>query len=143
MKRIIPVFICIPMILSGCAATNFTFDIVNQDEQKWSIYSLNSFEYKNLTHISGKMKAKSEFELPHGHIDIAIISPSGDLITEKKTDYTKSNTNKRLNRRTRVYFSIVISEEITNNSIVYVAFHRDDSSKSSIEHKENIAVEIL
>jgi len=122
------------------ANESYNTEVVKQNDNRWKIQRVIAYSRQEGTRVSGRITAINRFGLPHGHIDIAAYSPSGELLVQTTTDYTPSILTRKKKRKGGVRFAANLTEKLPSNSIVKVAFHRNEQRPSSgPEHSANIA----
>ncbi|MBR9910286.1 MAG: hypothetical protein GYB33_08040 [Gammaproteobacteria bacterium] len=141
MKR----FLC-TLLFSVCsistvsAGENYPVEVVKQENQRWRFQRLNAFQADNKTKVSGLLTAHQLFGLPRGHIDIAAFTPSGKLIAETTTNYVPAILSHKMKKKGGVRFTATFDQVLSPESIVKVAFHRDEPRpKVNPSHSGNIA----
>lgn len=131
------VFIC---AFSTAWADNISVEVVQQPNQQWRFQKLNAFTANNITRVSGRLTSLQVTHLPVGHVDVAIFSATGELLAETTTDYTPSLLTRRAKRRGGVRFSTTFEQSLPADSIIKVAFHRDEpQSPFKPSHSQNLA----
>jgi len=123
------------------ASESYDIEVIKQPKQQWHFKRLTAYGSAEGTRVGGRLTAANRFGLPSGHVDIAVYSPSGKLITEMTTDYTPSILTHTMRKKGGLRFSAYLTKKLPPNSVVKVAFHRNDPHlKSSPSHKSNIAL---
>lgn len=122
------------------ANETYNTEVVKQDDNRWKIQKVMVSSRQEGTHVSGRMTATNRFGLPHGHIDIAAYSPSGELLAETTSKYTPAILTHKKKQKGGVRFAANFTDKLPPNSTVKVAFHNNESGPSSgPEHSVNIA----
>lgn len=135
----------IALLISMCSfstarADNISVEVTQQPNQQWQFQRLNAFTANNTTRVLGRLTTLQLTHLPRGHVDVAAFSATGELLAETTTDYTPSLLTHRARRRGGVRFSTTFEQSLPADSIIKVAFHRDEpQSKLKPLHAQNLA----
>ena len=125
---------------SSWANDRYQIEVSKQPNQKWRFQHLTTFKVDGSVRISGRLTASLPTWLPRGHVDIAAYSPSGELITETTTDYVPAVLTHTMKKKGGVRFSATLDKALPPDSIVKVAFHREEPIvKTNPTHSGNIA----
>jgi hypothetical protein len=93
------------------------------------------------TQISGRLTASNnQFNLPRGHVDIAVYTSSGKLITETVSGYVPAILTHTMRKKGGVYFSTTFKQLLPPDAIVKFAFHKTQPTVAiKPSHQGNIA----
>ncbi len=128
------------LIAPAWAGESYDVEVVKQPEQKWRFQRLTAYQSGEGISIHGRLTATQRFNLPSGHVDIAAYSPGGQLIEKTTTTYKPSILTYRSKRKGGVRFSADLAKKLPPDSIVKVAFHRDEPRPElSPAHYDTIA----
>ena len=124
MKFIFITILSLTMSVSVWAGDRYAVKVVKQPEQKWHFQRLMAFSHDQGSRVVGRLISGRNL-LPQGHIDVAAYSSSGKLIAETTTDYTPGILTPKMKKKGGVRFSANFAEKLPENSVIKVAFHRD------------------
>ena len=127
------------LTISGCAIQSYNTEVINQSEQKWIIRQAFAYMDNSVTGIYGKMNATNRFALSRGHIDIAVFTAEGNLITDTTTHYRPSTLTRRAKHNGGVRFFVTLEEMVPSDALIKVAFHQDDDNSVS-QSKHNCII---
>ena len=119
MKYKLIISLAASIALAGCAGARLDTKKVNQS-QTWKIESVKTFNKDGVTQVSGQMKKSKRFAARKGHIDIAIFSIKGELISKKLAPL-----GKRVMRRGGDYFSVYLREMAPEDASIEVSYHNE------------------
>mgnify|MGYP001033758003 FL=1 len=136
-KFLIALFIS-TCVFSTAWADNISVEVIQQPNQQWQFQRLNAFTSNNTISVLGRLTYRHSRYLPRGHVDVAAFSTTGELLATTTTDYTPSVLTRRAKRRGGVRFSTTFEQSLPADSIIKVAFHRDEP-KSTLKplHGQN------
>ncbi|MBW1851607.1 MAG: hypothetical protein JRJ15_09280 [Deltaproteobacteria bacterium] len=80
--------------------------------------------------LHGNVKRRPHSNTGTGHVDIAIVSPDGEILEEIITSYRPRIISKRRLRKCKSYFIVSLSIVPPKGSIVRVAYHRNSKPDS-------------
>lgn len=122
------------------ATETYDTEVIKQAEQKWHFRNVAARSIDDITRISGRLTAASHIGLPRGHVDVAAFSPSGKLIAETTTEYSPASLTRSSKLEGGVRFSAEIEQTLPADSVIKVAFHRNESiARVNPAHTGNIA----
>ena len=122
------------------ATETYDTEIIKQAELKWHFRSVVARSINDTTRVSGRLTAFNHIGLPHGHVDVAAFSPSGELITETTTEYKPALLTHRSKLNGGIRFSVEIGQALPADSVIKVAFHRNEPlPRANLVHTVNIA----
>jgi len=119
---------------------NGTLKIDKITEGRVRITSVSASVDKDSLKLSGKVKKSGTGYVKSGHIDLAIISPDGELLKAISTYYVPKSLNLKKRHTHGSTFHAELSFVPPEGSIVRIAFHRTSIEKETFTCSENIAL---
>ncbi len=114
------------------ANESYTALAVKQPSQSWYFQRLLASDNGEGIRVYGRLTAHTIFALPKGHVDVAAYSSKGDLLAATTTSYSPSLLTYRTKRRGGLHFSTELPGKLSPDSVVKVAFHRDEPQGHTI-----------
>ncbi len=121
------------------ASPSYTIEATKQPASGWHFQQLMASQTDQDVRIHGRLTANRPYSLK-GHIDIAAYSSDGNLLAATTTSYIPSLLTYTARRKGGLYFTADLAGKLPPDSIVKVAFHREQSpGRLSPSHSGNIA----
>jgi len=114
-------------ILFGCAAGKVnlveqgTVVIERVPSRNISVAEVYAYQYEDSMVIQGKVKRQYSSGYIGGHVDIAIISPKGDILEQESTFFLPRGRKQK--RKREASFSVRISSPPPRGSTIRAAYH--------------------
>lgn len=121
------VLIFAAVILFACAAGKVnlvergTVVIERVPSRNISVAEVYAYQYEDSMVIQGKVKRQYSSGYIGGHVDIAIISPKGDILVQGSTFFLPRGRKQK--RKREASFSVRISSPPPRGSTIRVAYH--------------------
>ncbi|MFC3151772.1 hypothetical protein ACFOEK_12100 [Litoribrevibacter euphylliae] len=114
---------------------SYKVEVVNQGQEGYEVKTVRASQQGNTTEVFGKLKGKPK----SGHVDIAAYSSSGELLAETTTSYFPSSLSSKRKKVGGARFSTDVLPKLPSDSVIKVAFHRDENTSSMPKHRTNTA----
>lgn len=133
--------LCLGITACAIVPTPYHFETVYPDTQHVKFYFMTSYEKNGNVVIHGTLFHKPNLPVREsGHIDIAVYSPTGDLLLETTGQYQTPVNARSAWSKTGVTFYIPLGMAPPANSLINLAFHVEThAEKSAAKHGVNIA----
>lgn len=126
MKMVFRLLILIVFSQYSYGQLNYTIETVKQDGIPWQFRQLKVFDSENETIVSGRLTASTRFGLPHGHVDIAVYSKTGERLVETTTNYVPSILTAQKKRKGGLRFSKKLEIKMPEDALIKIAFHKNE-----------------
>ena len=138
--RLLSLFLGAFFVCNAWAGQDYSVEVVDQPGQKWQFQRLIAHSSDNQTQVTGRLTSPMPMALPHGHVDVAAYSASGQLLASTTTDYTPAMLTQTMKRKGGVRFTTTFEQALPEGVVIKIAFHRDPpAAKMNPPHAGNIA----
>lgn len=138
------IILLMALALPACAVleSSFEFESVHVYTKEVYFQHLTAVVDDNQLVISGELKHSQTTVLPDGHVDVAVFSPEGNLVSETTATYTANTSVRNIRSALKLKgnrFRATLDRVPPSGSLIKVAFHpKTNESNAKSDHELNI-----